>query len=108
MDGNPIDEIIGEIFKIESTALGIQSDTENEKKEYAGMIEQRTKDFDKQLEKETSEKLELLTRQLKKEKEEKMSAMRNNIFSQTSQMEQVYELNHKRWVKDIVESIIKE
>ena len=108
MDGNPIDEIIGQIFKIESTALGIQSDAENEKKDYAQMMEQKTKEFDEQLDKETSQKLEKLTGQLKKEKEEEMSAMRNDILKQTSKMEEMYELNHERWVKDIVENIIKE
>lgn len=108
IEGNRIDDIIGEILKIESAAIGILSDTEKEKEEYARMVEQRRKEFDEQLESETSEKLAKLNGQLKSEKEEEMSAMRSDILSQTSRMEAAYEANHEKWVRDIVESIIKE
>ena len=108
MEENRIEDVIGEIFKIESTALGIQSDMEKEKAEYAQMMEQKTKDFDEQLSRETSEKLANLTGQLQKEKEKEMSAMRADIRNQTVKMEEVYEANHERWVKNIVESILKE
>lgn len=108
MEENRIEDVIGEIFKIESTALGIQSDMEKEKAEYAQMMEQKTKDFDEQLSRETSEKLANLTGQLQKEKEKEMSAMRADIRNQTVKMEEVYEANHERWVKNIVESIIEE
>lgn len=108
IEGNRIDDIIGEILKIESTALGILSDTETEKEEYARMMEQKRKEFDEQLESETSKKLAKLNGQLKSEKEEEMSAMRNDILSQTSKMDAAYEANYEKWVKDIVESIIKE
>ena len=105
---NRIDDVIGEIFKIESTALGIQSDTEAEKEEYARMMEQKTRAFDEQLKQDTAEKLNSLSIQLKSEKEQQMSAMRNDILNQTSRMEQFYEANHDKWVDEIVESILKE
>ncbi len=108
VEDNRIDEVIGEIFKIESTALGIQSDTEREKQEYAELTERRIKEFDEQLSVETSKKIENLREQLKAEKENKMLSMRDDISSYTLKMEKLYMEKHEEWVKNIVDNIIKE
>lgn len=108
VEDNRIDEVIGEIFKIESAALGIQSDTEREKEDYAAMIEHKIKEFDEQLAEETKEKIQNLKRQLKADKEKELLAMRNDISGYTSKLDVLYEANHEEWVRNIVESIIKE
>lgn len=108
MDENKIDEIIGQLFKIEATAVGIQKDAETEKDDYSRLMEQKTKEYGENLQKETSVKLEKLREQLNVSKAIEMTAMRNDILNQTTKMDELYEENHEQWVKDIVESILKE
>ncbi len=108
MDENRIDEIIAKLLKIEAAAVGIQNDAEKEKMEYAEQLVKRTQEFDEALEKETTDKLEKLREQLKADKKAEMHVMKDDIFDQTSKMEELYETNHEQWVNDIVESILKE
>ncbi len=108
IEDNKIDEVIGEILKIESTALGIQRDTESEKEEYAVMLENKKMEFDKKLATDTSEKLENLKSELKANKEKELLAMRNNISCNISKLEKLYEENKEKWVDEIVNRIIKE
>ena len=108
VEDNRIDEVIGEIFKIESTALGIQSDAEREKQQYAEYTERRIKEFDEQLAVETDEKIKELQEKLKLAKEKEMLSMRNDISEYTLKMDEQYNENHEEWVRNIVDSIIKE
>lgn len=108
MDENRIDEIIAKLFKIEAVAVGIQNDAEREKIEYAELMMKKTQEFDENLERETAEKLEQLREQLNADKKAEMHIMKDDIYDQTSKMEELYETNHEQWVNDIVESILKE
>lgn len=108
VEDNRIDEVIGEIFKIESTALGIQSDAEREKQQYAEYTERRIKEFDEQLAVETDEKIKELQEKLKLAKEKEMLSMRNDISEYTLKMDEQYNENHEKWARNIVDSIIKE
>lgn len=108
MENNKMDQVITELSKIEAAAAGIQNDMENEKLEYAKYIEKKTAEFDEQLERETTEKLAELSEKLEAEKKEELSAMRASILGITAKMEEIYNENHEKWVKDIVDGIIKE
>ena len=96
------------MLKIEATALGIQNDTKREIEEYENRHEQRIKEFDESLSIEASKKLEILKEQLKADKERELFAMRDEILQYTAKLDKLYEANHEKWVKDIVDSIIKE
>lgn len=108
VEDNRIDEVIAEMLKIEATALGIQNDTKREIEEYENRHEQRIKEFDESLSIEASKKLEILKEQLKADKERELFAMRDEILQYTTKLDKLYEANHEKWVKDIVDSIIKE
>jgi transposase len=108
IEDNKIDEVIGEMLKIEATAIGIQDDTRREIERYGVMHEQRIKEFDERLAIETEQKLETLKEHLKADKEREMLAMRGDILEYTSKMDKMYEDNHEQWVNNIVDSIIKE
>ena len=108
VEDNRIDEVIAEMLKIEATALGIQNDTKREIEEYENRHEQRIKEFDESLSIEASKKLEILKEQLKADKERELFAMRDEILQYTAKLDKLYEANHEKWVKDIVDSIIKE
>lgn len=108
MDENRIDEIIGQLFKIEAAAVGIQNDTETEKDAYSKLMEQKTKEYAENLERDTGDKLEKLRQQLNESKALEMTTMRNDILNQTTRMDELYEENHEQWTRDIVESILKE
>ena len=108
IEDNKIDEVIGEMLKIEAAALGIQEDTRREIEQYGAIHEQRIKEFDEKLAIETEQKLEVLKEQLKTDKEREMLTMRGDILKYTSKMDKLYEDNHEQWVNNIVDSIIKE
>ena len=108
MEENRIDDVIGEIFKIEKAAVGIQEDADREIEEYTLEIEAKIKEYDEKLERETSEKLDRLEKELEEEKEKKISVMRADILKQTERLEQMYEANHEKWVNEIVGRIVNE
>lgn len=108
VEDNRIDEVIGEMLKIEATALGIQNDTKREIEEYEAIHEQRIREFDERLTAETKEKIEILSKQLNAKKAKEIEFMANDISQYILKMDKMYEANHEKWVNDIVDSIIKE
>lgn len=105
---NSVDEVINELSKIEATATNILSESEREKEEYEILTNRKIKEFDERVDKETEENLKNLKLKLEEEKREEMSKMRSDICAQTDKMEELYEMEHKNWVRQIVEDIIKE
>jgi hypothetical protein len=103
-----VDEVINELSKIEATATNILSESEREKEEYEILTNRKIKEFDERVDKETEENLKNLKLKLEEEKREEMSKMRSDICAQTDKMEELYEREHKNWVRQIVEDIIKE
>ena len=108
MDSNKIDEVIGQLVKIENAATKIQDQTEHEKEEYTKFTEDRIKEFDETLEEDTSKLLTEIRLNLDKKREEDLLAIRESIREKIRELEKSYEENHDRWVDEIVERIIKE
>ena len=105
---NNVDEVIDELSKIEMAATSILCESEKEKEEYEKLTCRKIKEFDERVDKETEENLKNLKLKLEEEKREEMSKMRSDICAQTDKMEELYEREHKNWVRQIVEDIIKE
>lgn len=108
VEDNRIDEVIGEMLKIEAAALGIQNDTKREIEAYETIHEQRIREFDERLTAETKEKVEILSKQLNAKRTKEIEFMANDISQYVLKLDNLYEANHEKWVKDIVDSIIKE
>lgn len=108
MENNSIDQIIKELSKIEGTATKLQTESEREMEEYAKAMEQKTREFDENLERETTERLAELEDKLQMEKKEELSAMKEDVLNKAARMEEIYEANCDKWAKKIMSSIIKE
>lgn len=108
MDSSKIDEVIGQLVKIENAATKIQDQTEHEKEEYTKFTEDRIKEFDETLEEDTGKLLSEIRLNLDKKREEDLLAIRESIGEKIRELEKSYEENRDRWVDEIVERIIKE
>lgn len=103
-----VDEVINEISKIERAASNIEDESQREKEEYARLIDNKIKEFDERVDKETEENLANLRLKLEEEKRKELTAMRSEIVARTEKMDELYERNKEKWVDEIVQEIIKE
>lgn len=103
-----VDEVINEISKIERAASNIEDESQREKEEYARLIDNKIKEFDERIDKETEENLANLRLKLEEEKRKELTAMRSEIVARTEKMDELYERNKEKWVDEIVQEIIKE
>lgn len=103
-----VDEVINEISKIERAASNIEDESQREKEEYARLIDNKIKEFDERIDKETEENLANLRLKLEEEKRKELTAMRSEIVARTEKMDELYERNKEKWVDGIVQEIIKE
>lgn len=103
-----VDEVINEISKIERAASNIEDESQREKEEYAKLIDNKIKEFDERIDKETEENLANLRLKLEEDKRKELTAMRSEIVARTEKMDELYERNKEKWVDEIVQEIIKE
>lgn len=103
-----VDEVINEISKIERAASNIEDESQREKEEYARLIDNKIKEFDERIDKETEENLANLRLKLEEDKRKELTAMRSEIVARTEKMDELYERNKEKWVNEIVQEIIKE
>lgn len=103
-----VDEVINEISKIERAASNIEDESQREKEEYARLIDNKIKEFDERIDKETEENLANLRLKLEEDKRKELTAMRSEIVARTEKMDELYERNKEKWVDGIVQEIIKE
>lgn len=105
---NNVDEVINELSKIEVAATNILNESEREKEEYEILINRKIEEFDVRVDKIAEENLANLKLKLEEEKREEMSKMRSDICAQTDKMEELYEREHMKWVRQIVDDIVRE
>ena len=103
-----VDEVINEISKIERAASNIEDESQREKEEYARLIDNKIKEFDERIDKETEENLANLRLKIEEDKRKELTAMRSEIVARTEKMDELYERNKEKWVDEIVQEIIKE
>lgn len=108
MENNNMSQVIAELSKIEAAAARIQNQMEEEKSQYAMAVEQKKKEFDEQLEKETEDKLAKLKVKLETEKVQELYFMREQIVEKTELLKAAYDAHGERWADEIVEKVIKE
>lgn len=106
MDDNKIDQVIASLSRIEHSAEGIKSDTEQKKSQYAQEIERKIKEFDKELEVSHGESLERLAERLEEEKKKAMVEMRADMAVEVGKLDEAYEKNHEKLAREIFNKMI--
>ena len=92
-----MEQIIGKLSEIETTAETIMKDALQKKKALSAEMERQSKEFDTQLEKQTEEQIKEIRRNLEGEKDKRLSSLREDTAK-----------NHERLSREIFEKIIQE
>ena len=100
-----MEQIIGKLSEIETTAETIMKDALQKKKALSAEMERQSKEFDTQLEKQTEEQIR---RNLEGEKDKRLSSLREDTQAALSQLDAYYAKNHERLSREIFEKIIQE
>ena len=103
---NHMDTIISQLSQIEGTAVRILQSADSQKKELALEMEQRTKEYDAELARDTNEQLGALKEKLNAQKEEELSRLRVETSHTLEILEANFEKNHTMWAMQILHSII--
>ena len=100
-----MEQIIGKLSEIETTAETIMRDALQKKKALSAEMERQSKEFDTQLEKQTEEQIKEIRRNLEGER---LSSLREDTQAALSQLDAYYAKNHERLSREIFEKIIQE
>ena len=103
-----MEQIIGKLSEIETTAESIMKDATQKKKALSAEMERQSKEFDTQLEKQTEEKIREIRRNLEGEKDKRLSALRKDTQASLDQHDTNNTKNHERLSREIFEKIIQE
>ena len=103
-----MEQIIGKLSEIETTAESIMKDAAQKKKALSAEMERQSKEFDTQLEKQTEEKIQEIRRNLEGEKDKRLSTLREDTQTSLDQLDTYYAKNHERLSREIFEKIIQE
>ena len=104
-----MEQIIGKLSEIETTAETIMRDALQKKKALSAEMERQSKEFDTQLEKQTEEQIKdclLYTSDAADDK--RLSSLREDTQAALSQLDAYYAKNHERLSREIFEKIIQE
>ena len=103
-----MEQIIGKLYEIETTAQSIMNDAAQKKKALSAEMERQSKAFDSQLEKHTVEQIQEIRRNLEGEKGKRLASLREDTQAALSELDAYYAKNHERLSKEIFEKIIQE
>ena len=101
-----MEQIIGKLSEIETTAETIMKDALQKKKALSAEMERQSKEFDTQ--KQTEEQIKEIRRNLEGEKDKRLSSLREDTQAALSQLDAYYAKNHERLSREIFEKIIQE
>ena len=99
-----MEQIIGKLSEIETTAETIMKDALQKKKALSAEMERQSKEFDTQ----TEEQIKEIRRNLEGEKDKRLSSLREDTQAALSQLDAYYAKNHERLSREIFEKIIQE
>ncbi len=106
MEQTSVDQVIAALSKIEKSAEGIKSETEQKKSRYAEEIEDKIKIFDQELAQKHKENMERLKETLEAEKNESMQKLRLDMEAEVGKLDEIYEKRHQELAKDIFEQML--
>ena len=100
--------VINRLSEIEAAAVNVEKQSADEKRRIAREYEQKTLDFDQELDDHTERKLKALNERLKAEAEEELLKMRQETERELEAMKKEYTQNHEKLVDELFHYIIGE
>lgn len=103
-----MDTVIRKISEIEATASSVMEDANARKKAFAREMEEKTADFDKKLDNQTSQKIKDLRAKMEIEMNSKLSKQKADADAMLLRMEKNYEDHHREYAQALFQSLIGE
>ena len=101
-----MEDIIKQLSHIEEKAVGIMKAADQQKKEIAYEMEQKTKELDRQIAADTQNRLQKMQEQLNMQKNEELKKLEAaNLESQTI-LNQKFQQNHTKWANELLQELI--
>ncbi len=100
-----MEAVINQLSEIEESALWLENMAAKQKEELSAEYEQKTLEFDKQIDAGTEEKLKQLTKDLNCKAEKELREMQQEMERDMAAMEQEYRENHKEMVSSLIKSM---
>lgn len=101
-----MDNIINQLSHIEDTAVRIMESADNQKKELALEMEQRTKEFDEQLAADTEKRLQEMQEKLNEEKNAELEKLKTANLDAQKTLKEKFQKNHTKWAQEILNELI--
>lgn len=101
-----MEQILNKLSEIELTAQRIMDDSGKTRQKLSEEAEQKCKDFDRQLEEQTSRKIQQIRSRLVQEKDAQLSALRAETDATFTSLDAYYEKNHERLSEEIFQKIL--
>lgn len=103
-----MDSVIEKISEIEAAAAAIMDEANEQKKDIALKMQEKTAGFDTQLEDETKEEISRLRAAMEIEMRERLKAQQEDCKNILLAMEQKYQEHHADYVKELFKKMVKE
>lgn len=103
-----MDTVIEKISEIESAATSIMNEANEQKKAFAKEMEDRTAEFDAQLEAETNKRIESLRASMEIIMNNRLEKQRIDSKRVLDAMERRYKEHHNQYVEELFYNMIKE
>lgn len=100
--------VINRLSEIEAAAVNLEKQSADEKRRIAREYEEKTLNFDQEIEAQTKEKLQLLNEKLKREAEEELLKLRQGTEQALADMEKEYTEHHAKLADKLFHEIIGE
>lgn len=103
-----MDTVIKKISEIEAAAVSVMDNANARKKAFAREMENRTDQFDRQLEAETSAAIQKLRTDMERTMSDRLAKQKSDAESQIARMEQNYREHHREYAEQVFRDLIKE
>lgn len=103
-----MDTVIEKISEIEAAAAAIMDEANEQKKDVALKMQERTASYDAQLEGETKDEIDKLRAAMEIEMNQRLEAQRKDCRNILEAMEQRYEEHHVQYVEELFKKMTKE
>lgn len=102
-----MEQILSKLSEIELAARRIMEDADRTKKALSDETEKQCRDFDHELEKNTSQKVLQIRSSLEKEKDSQLTALRRNTENYFQSLDSYFEENHERLAEELFHKLLE-
>jgi len=101
-----MDDIINQLSHIEDAAVKIMESADSQKKELSLKMEQQTREFDKQLAKDTEKRLQKIQEKCNIEKDAELEKRKAASLKAQEVLKSKFQQNHAIWAKELFHELI--